>query len=310
MLKPNNAISAIGNTPLIKLSNIVPSDSANVWIKLEYVNPTGSYKDRMALAMIEGAEKRGNLKPGMTVVEYTGGSTGSSIAFICSVKGYAFHVISSNAFSNEKLDTMKAFGAKLEIIKSPSGKINSDLINKMIDRAKQLSKRDDYFFTDQLNNTDVINGFEMMGNEIQAQFDNSIDAFCASIGTAGAMMGVSNILLKSQSNIKIVALEPDTAAYYSKGQKNGKHHVEGIGLGFELPLLNKNNYNEARGINEQEARMMARQLAKEEGIFGGTSTGLNVVGALQLAKELGRGKNVITLACDTGLKYLNGAAYV
>ena len=142
MLKPNNAISAIGNTPLIKLSNIVPSDSANVWIKLEYVNPTGSYKDRMALAMIEGAEKRGNLKPGMTVVEYTGGSTGSSLAFICSVKGYAFHVISSNAFSNEKLDTMKAFGAKLEIIKSPSGKINSDLINKMIDRAKQLSKRD------------------------------------------------------------------------------------------------------------------------------------------------------------------------
>ena len=164
-----NAISTIGNTPLIQLSKIVPPDSANVYIKLEYFNPTGSYKDRMALAMIEGAEKRGILKPGMTVVEYTGGSTGSSLAFICSVKGYAFHVISSNAFSNEKLDTMKAFGAKLEIIESQSRKIDSDLIKKMIERANQLSKKPDYFFTDQLNNKDIINGFEVMGNEIQNQ---------------------------------------------------------------------------------------------------------------------------------------------
>jgi cysteine synthase len=304
-----NALSAIGNTPLIKLSKIIPSDSANVWIKLEYVNPTGSYKDRMALAMIEGAEQRGDLQPGMTVVEYTGGSTGSSLAFICAVKGYDFHVISSDAFAIEKLKTMKIFGANLEIINSPKGKINSDLIQKMIDRAKQLSRRDDYFFTDQLNNTDVIKGFEVMGNEIQNQFDYPIDGFCASVGTAGAMMGVSNILLKSHSNLKVVALEPDTAAYYSKGIKNGKHHVEGIGLGFELPLLNKNNYNEARGINEEESRIIARTLARDEGIFAGTSTGLNVVGALQLAKEMGQGKHVVTLACDSGLKYLNGDLY-
>lgn len=263
----------------------------------------------MALAMIEGAEQRGDLQPGMTVVEYTGGSTGSSLAFICAVKGYDFHVISSDAFAIEKLKTMKIFGANLEIINSPSGKINSDLIQKMIDRAKQLSRRDDYFFTDQLNNTDVIKGFEVMGNEIQNQFDYPIDGFCASVGTAGAMMGVSNILLKSHSNLKVVALEPDTAAYYSKGIKNGKHHVEGIGLGFELPLLNKNNYNEARGINEEESRIMARTLARDEGIFAGTSTGLNVVGALQLAKEMGQGKHVVTLACDSGLKYLNGDLY-
>ena len=153
----------------------------------------------MALAMIEGAEQRGDLQPGMTVVEYTGGSTGSSLAFICAVKGYDFHVISSDAFSIEKLKTMKTFGANLEIINSPSGKINSDIIQRMIDRAKQLSQRDDYFFTDQLNNTDVIKGFEVMGNEIQNQFDYPIDGFCASIGTAGAMMGVSNILLKYSS---------------------------------------------------------------------------------------------------------------
>ncbi|MBH09744.1 MAG: cysteine synthase [Candidatus Marinimicrobia bacterium] len=304
-----NAISTIGNTPLIQLSKIVPPDSANVYIKLEYFNPTGSYKDRMALAMIEGAEKRGILKPGMTVVEYTGGSTGSSLAFICSVKGYAFHVISSNAFSNEKLDTMKAFGAKLEIIESQSGKIDSNLIKKMIERANQLSKKPDYFFTDQLNNKDIINGFEVMGNEIQNQSKFTINAFCAGIGTAGALMGVSNILLKSHNNTKVVALEPETAAFYSKGIKNGKHRVEGIGLGFHLPLLNKNNYHESRGIDEKEAIKMARKLARDEGIFGGASTGLNVVGALQLAKELGKGKNVITLACDTGLKYLNGDLY-
>lgn len=309
MTKTLNAISAIGNTPLIKLSKIVPENSANIWIKLEYLNPTGSYKDRMALSMIEGAEERGELRPGMTVVEYTGGSTGSSLAFICSVKGYKFHVISSNAFSEEKLKTMKALGARLEIIDSPTKIINSDLINKMIERASELSRKEDYFFTDQLNNKDVIKGFENMGNEIKEKFDNKIDAFCASIGTAGALMGVSNILLQLKENVYIVALEPDTASYYSKGIKNGKHQVEGIGLGFELPLLKKDSYSEARGINEMEARMMSRKLAKCEGIFGGTSTGLNVAGALQLARELGPGKNVITVACDTGLKYLNGNLY-
>ena len=304
-----NALSGIGKTPLIKLSKVVPPNAANIWLKLEYLNPTGSYKDRMALAMIEGAEKRGHLKRGMTVVEYTGGSTGSALAFICAVKGYDFHVISSDVFADEKLKTMKIFGANLEIIKSPSGKINSDLIKKMIARANQLSKRDDYFFTDQLNNKDVIKGFEVMGNEIKDQVEDPIDGFCASVGTAGAMMGVSNILLESQSELKVVVLEPDTAAYYSKGIKNGKHNVEGVGLGFDLPLLEKNNYNEARGVNEDESRIMVRRLAKEEGIFAGTSTGLNVVGALQLAKEMGPEKNIVTLACDSGLKYLNGDLY-
>ena len=173
--------SGIGKTPLIKLSKVVPPNAANIWLKLEYLNPTGSYKDRMALAMIEGAEKRGDLKRGMTVVEYTGGSTGSALAFICAVKGYEFHVISSDVFADEKLKTMRIFGANLEIIKSPSGKINSDLIKKMIARANQLSKRDDYFFTDQLKNKDVIKGFEVMGNEIQDQIEDPIDGFCASV---------------------------------------------------------------------------------------------------------------------------------
>jgi len=310
MKKALNALEAIGNTPIVKLNKVVPDHAADVWVKLEGGNPTGSYKDRMALAIIEGAEIRRDLKPGMTVVEYTGGSTGSGLAFVCAVKGYKFHVVSSDAFAKEKLDTMRAFGAKLEVIHSPSGKINSNLINQMVDRAKELAMKDDYFFSDQLNNADIIKGFEKMGREILEQIDGSIDAFTCSVGTAGAFMGVSNILLDSDKDTKIVALEPASAPYYSKNQFDGDHHVEGIGLGFELPLLDKNNYHEARGIEESEAREMAKLLASEEGIFGGTSSGLNVVGAIQLAEELGKGKTVVTIAVDTGLKYLTGNLFL
>ena len=310
MKKALNALGAIGNTPIVKLNKVVPDHAADVWVKLEGGNPTGSYKDRMALSIIEGAEIRGDLKPGMTVVEYTGGSTGSGLAFVCAVKGYKFHVVSSDAFAKEKLDTMRAFGAKLEVIHSPSGKINSNLINQMVDRAKELGMKDDYFFSDQLNNADIIKGFEKMGREILDQIDGSIDAFTCSVGTAGAFMGVSNILLDSDKDTKIVALEPASAPYYSKNQFDGDHHVEGIGLGFELPLLDKNNYHEARGIEESEAREMAKLLASEEGIFGGTSSGLNVVGAIQLAEELGKGKTVVTIAVDTGLKYLTGNLFL
>jgi len=310
MIKALNALEAIGNTPIVKLNKVIPDYAADVWVKLEGGNPTGSYKDRMALAIIEGAEIRGDLKPGMTVVEYTGGSTGSGLAFVCAVKGYKFHVVSSDAFAKEKLDTMRAFGAKIEVIHSPSGKINSNLINQMVDRAKELATKDDYFFSDQLNNTDIIKGFEKMGREILKQIDRSIDAFTCSVGTAGAFMGVSNILLDSDKNTKIVALEPASVPYYSKNQSDGDHHVEGIGLGFELPLLDKNNYHEARGIDESEAREMAKFLASEEGIFGGTSSGLNVVGAIKLAEELGKGKTVVTIAVDTGLKYLTGNLFI
>ncbi|MBL7011101.1 MAG: cysteine synthase family protein [Candidatus Marinimicrobia bacterium] len=305
-----NMLESIGNTPIVRLNHIVPENAGDVWVKCEGGNPTGSYKDRMALAMIEGAEARGELTPGMTVVEYTGGSTGSGLAFVCAVKGYDFHVISSNAFAKEKLDTMRAFGANLEVIQSPSGKIDSELINQMIVRAKELAERDDYFFTDQLNNTDIIKGFENMGREILDQMEDPIDAFTCSVGTAGTLMGVSNILLNSEYEPKIVALEPASAPFYSQGKTGGKHHVEGIGLGFDLPLLNSDNYHEARGIDENEARNMANRLAREEGIFAGTSSGLNVVGAIQLAEELGEGKTVVTVAVDTGLKYLNGDLFM
>ena len=242
----------------------------------------------------------------MTVVEYTGGSTGSALAFVCAVKGYDFHVISSDAFAKEKLDTMRALGANLEVIHSPTGKIDENLIKEMIARAKKLAQNDHYFFTDQLNNGDIITGFETMGIEIMDQMEKPMDAFTCSVGTAGAFMGVSNIILNSSYDIKLVALEPASASFYSKGQSVGKHQVEGIGLGFELPLFKKENYHEVRGIEEREGRKMAKSLAQKEGIFTGTSSGLNVTGALQLSEELGKGKRVVSVAVDTGLKYLNG----
>jgi len=298
----------VGNTPIVHLRKVVPPHSADVLIKLEYFNPTGSYKDRMALAMIEEAEKRGHLRPGMTVVEYTGGSTGSSLAFVCAVKGYPFKVVSSDAYAREKLDTMRAFGAELEIIASHNGKITPDLIPRMIERAKNIAQADNTYFTDQFNNTDSIKGYSQIGYELLQQVTNPIGAFCGGVGTAGMLVGVSRALREGNAQTQIVALEPATSTAISTGTA-GSHHIEGIGVGFIPPLLDRDDYDEARGIDEAEAREMARRLTREEGIFSGTSTGLNVVGALQLARELGPGHTIVTIAVDSGLKYLTGDLY-
>jgi cysteine synthase A len=300
-----SVLDAIGKTPLVKLQKIVPSDSAEVWVKLEFFNPTGSYKDRMALAMIEEAEVRGELHPGMTVVEYTGGSTGSSLAFVCAVKGYEFKVVSSDAFAREKLQTMRAFGAHLVLVPSIGGQITPDLIHRMIDRAQEIAAAGDTYWTNQLRNVDTIKGYMGIGRELVAQVDGPIHAFCGAVGTAGMLNGVSRALREAGSTARIVALEPASSAAISTGQA-GTHHVEGIGIGFVPPLLDTTAYDEARGIDEGEARHMARRLAREEGVFVGVSSGLNVVGALQLARELGPGQTVVTVAVDTGLKYLAG----
>ena len=304
-----STLQAIGNTPIVKLQKLISADSATVLVKLEYFSPTGSYKDRMALAMIEEAEARGDLRPGMTVVEYTGGSTGSSLAFICAVKGYRFRVVSSDAFSREKLQTMRAFGAELTIVPSQGGQITPDLIPRMIEEARKIaSSQKDTYWTNQMYNTDSIKGYTNIGREMLQQVNGPVHAFCGGVGTAGMLMGVSRALREVQSPARIIALEPASSAVISTGVA-GTHHIEGIGAGFIPPLLNKGAYHEARGIDETEARQMARQLAKEEGIFAGVSTGLNVVGALQLARELGPGHTVVTVAVDTGLKYLAGDLY-
>jgi len=302
---PRSVLDAIGDTPVVPLNRIVPEGSARVLVKLEFINPTGSYKDRMALAMIEAAEARGELRPGMTVVEYTGGSTGSSLAFVCAVKGYAFTVVSSDAFAQEKLQTMRAFGARVEVVPSGGRGITTDLIEGMIARARALAASKDTYWTDQFRNADSLNGYEQIGRELVRQVETPIDVFCAGVGTAGMLMGVARAFRTAGSATRIVALEPAASAVISTGTP-GAHRVEGIGVGFVPPLLDARHYDEARGIDEAEARQTARRLAREEGIFAGTSTGLNVAGALRLAQELGPGHLVATVAVDTGLKYLAG----
>jgi cysteine synthase A len=304
----SSTLEAIGDTPIVRLHKLVPPGSADVLVKLEYFNPTGSYKDRMAKAMIEYAEQRGDLRPGMTVVEYTGGSTGSSLAFVCAVKGYRFKVESSDAFSQEKLRTMEAFGAELTIVPSKGGMITPDLIPRMIEVARQLAQEPNTFWTDQFNNRDMLKGYEQLGSELLAQIDGRIDVFCGGVGTAGMLMGTARALKGKDPATRIVALEPGSSPVLTAG-KPGTHHVEGIGTSFVPPLLDPHQYDEARAIDEGEARAMARRLAREEGIFTGISSGLNVVGALQLARELGAGHTVVTVAVDSGLKYLAGDLY-
>jgi cysteine synthase A len=297
----------VGGTPLVRLNKVVGERSADVYVKLEWFNPTGSYKDRMALAMIEEAERRGDLRPGMTVVEYTGGSTGSSLAFVCAVKGYRFRVVSSDAFAVEKLRTMTAFGAELTIVPSDGGRITPDLIPRMVEKAQEYADEPNTYFTNQLHNSDSILGYRKVGEELIQQLDR-IDVFCAAVGTAGLAMGVSSALADARSETRIVVLEPASTPILTRGEA-GAHRVEGIGIGFVPPLLDRERYDEARAVDEGEARAMARRLASEEGLLAGTSSGLNVTGALVIAAELGPGHNVATVAVDTGLKYLGGDLY-
>jgi cysteine synthase A len=303
-----SVLEAIGNTPAVKLRKLVTREMADVVVKLEYYNPTGSYKDRMALAMIEGAEARGSLRPGMRVVEYTGGSTGSSLALVCAIKGYPFVPVSSDGFAREKLQTMRLFGADLQIVPSENGKLTPELFRTMIDKAKKLGEEPNTYYTDQFNNTDAIEGYMGIGKELFEQVGPELAAFCGGVGTAGMLMGVSRALKARGSQARIVALEPTSSAVLTTG-KGGPHRVEGIAAGFRPPHLKDGEFDEARAIDEQEARAMARRLAREEGIFAGTSSGLNVVAALQLARELGPGKTVATVAVDSGLKYLAGDLY-
>ena len=303
-----NILDTIGNTPIVKLQKIVPEGSGEVYVKLEANNPTGSKKDRMALAMIEGAEKRGILKKGMSVVEYSGGSTGAGLALVCGIKGYRFRLITADVFGKEKIGLMKALGADLEIIESDNGKITKELISKMINRASEISNEPGTFFTDQLNNSDVIEGFVPLGDEIRQQLDKNVDAICDTIGTAGTLMGIAKSFKSVGSNCKIVALEPASSPILSKGIR-GAHNVEGVGLGFIPAIYNSKYIDNVITIEESTARRTCKDLAIKEGIFCGTSSGMNVAGALQLSEELGPKSRVVAVACDTGLKYLSDGLF-
>ena len=304
----HSTLHAIGNTPLVKLSKVVAPESADVYVKLEYYNPTGSYKDRMARAMIEEAEKRGTLRPGMTVVEFTGGSTGSSLAFVCAVKGYPLKLVCSDAFAQEKLRTMAAFGAELNIVPSREGKITPDLFVRMRELTLELASQGNCYWTDQFNNPDAKLGYAGIGREIIEQLDGKIDLFCGGVGTGGMLMGVAAVLRQGVPNARVVALEPATSPVLTQG-KSGPHRVEGIGTGAVPPMLKSGAYDSALAVDEAEARIMAVRMAREEGIFAGISSGLNVAAAVQLASELGPGHNVVTVAVDSGMKYLAGDLY-
>jgi cysteine synthase A len=300
-------LDAIGRTPIVRLKRLAEADAAELWVKLESCNPTGSYKDRMALAMIEGAEGAGRLNPGQTVVEYTGGSTGSSLAFVCALKGYPLRIVSSDAFAVEKIRTMEAFGADVELVSSPEG-ITPQLIPRMMERAAEIVEEVDGFATDQFRNTDMIEGYRGLGQEILEQLDEPPNAFCAYIGTAGCFLGVTRELRASVPGLHRVAVEPAESPALSEG-RSGTHHIEGGGIGFWPPQLEHDDIDEVIAVPEAQAFATARQAAEEEGLLSGPSTGANIAAALIVARRLGPGHRVVTAQVDSGLKYLAGTLY-
>jgi cysteine synthase A len=300
-------LDAIGHTPIVRLSRLAEPDVAEVWAKLESFNPTGSYKDRMALAMIEGAERSGRLQPGQTVVEYTGGSTGSSLAFVCALKGYPLRIVSSDAFAAEKTRMTQAFGAEVELIPSPAG-ITPQLIPRMMERAVEVVDEVGGSATDRCRNVDMIAGYRALGREILEQLEGPPDAFCAYIGTAGCFLGVTRELRAAVPSLHRVAVEPAESPFLSKG-RSGTHHIEGGGAGFRPPLLGQDELDEVIAIPEAEAFATARRAAREEGLLSGPSTGANIAAALMVARRLGPGRRVVTTQVDSGLKYLAGDLY-
>jgi cysteine synthase A len=302
-------MKAVGKTPLIKLERLAEPGSADIYVKWEGANPTGSMKDRMALAMVEGAEKRGDLKPGGTVVEYTGGSTGSSLAMVCATKGYKAHFASSDAFAKEKLQTMRAFGAELDIIPSGDGKITAKLIDTVIERAKELSKAPNTFWTDQFNNEDNKNAYHAMAREVIDVLGTNVDEFIMGIGTGGCFSGNAETFKDQVPGIKCVAIEPYHVRALSGGDVSGKHKLEGIGSGFIPSICRIDLADEIVPVKDEDAQETARKLARIEGIFGGTTSGANVWTAIQRARELGPGKKIVTIIVDSGLKYLSGDLY-
>ncbi len=299
----------IGNTPLIKLERLSEPGSAEIYVKYEGANPTGSMKDRMAISMVEGAEKRGELKQGGRVMDYTGGSAGSSLAMVCATKGYQAYFVSSDAFSAEKLQTMRAFGATLEIFPSGNGKITAKLIDSMVARAREISKEPNTFWTDQFNNVDNRNAYHNMAREIIAVLGKNIDEFIMGVGTGGSFSGNAEILKKEIPTIRCIAIEPFNVRALSGGDISGTHRLEGIGSGFIPAICRLDLADEIIPVSDEDAIDTARKLARMEGVFGGTTAGANVWTAIQRARILGAGKKIVTIVPDSGLKYLNGDLY-
>jgi cysteine synthase len=293
---------------MVRLRKVVPHGCAEVFVKLEWENPTGSMKDRMAHAVISQAEADGRLLPGDTVIDYTGGSTGASLALVCAALGYPLEIVSSDAFAREKLDQMAALGAHLTLVRSEGGLTTRKLILEMIEAARLLSRKPHTYWTDQLNNHDSIAGYFSLGEEIWRQTEGEIDAFIHCVGTAASSRGVATVLKRYKPGIKIVCVEPAESSVLLGGQA-GPHKIEGVGIGYIPPLWDPSLVDDVLPVRTDEAKAMARLLAREEALFAGTSSGANVVAAIQVAERLGPEAKVITLMVDSGLKYLNTDVY-
>lgn len=303
-----SVLERIGGTPLIALKGIRPEGCARILLKVESENPTGSMKDRMALAMIEAAERRGRLRPGGRVVEYTGGSTGVSLALICAARGYPLSLVTSDAFSAEKRAHMAALGAELTLVPSEAGGMDEALTRNMIAAAREIAEGSGAYWTDQLNNADQLEAYHAMGAEIWRQTEGRIDAFVQSTGTAASLRGVAEALRDRNPDIRIVAVEPAESPVLSGGE-TGVHKIEGIGAGFVVPLWEPSLVDEIIAVSTDEAMAMARRLARAAGLFAGTSTGANLVAAMAVGRRLGPEATVVTVMCDSGLKYLSTALY-
>jgi cysteine synthase A len=301
-------LHAIGHTSLVQLQHVVPPGCADVLVKLEWENPTGSVKDRMALAVISRAEADGRLRPGATVVEYTGGSTGASLALVCAAKGYRIRIVSSDAFSREKLDQMAALGAELTIVPSEGGRTTKKLILDMIEAARMLSREPNTYWTDQLNNHDSIAGYFPLGEEIWTQTSGRVDAFVHCVGTGASSRGVATVVKRHAPAVQVAAVEPGESSVLLGGEP-GPHKIEGVGIGYTPPLWDPSLIDMVVAVATEDAKEMARRLAREEGLFAGTSSGANVIAAIQVGMKLGPGATVVTLMADSGLKYLNTDVY-
>ena len=299
-----NILDAIGNTSLVRLQRI----TTQVFAKLEGENPTGSMKDRMAGAVVTAAEAGGRLKRGDTIIEYTGGSTGTSLAFVAAAKGYGIRIVTSDAFSQEKRDHMAALGAELVLVPSEGGLTTKKLILAMVEKARELSAEPNTFWVNQLENRDSIEGYHALGEEIWHQMDGRVDAFVHSVGTAASIRGVSDILKRHNRNVQIIAVEPAESSVLL-GNEPGPHKIEGVGIGYMPPLWEPSAVDGIEAVATKDAKEMARRLAAEEALFAGTSSGANVIAAMRVAERLGPDARVATLLCDSGLKYLSTDVY-
>ena len=300
---------SVGRTPLVELRRVVPPGGARVFVKVEAQNPTGSMKDRMALSVVDRAAASGRLSPGGRLVEYTGGSTGTSLAFVCAARGYPITLVTSDAFSREKRDHMRALGATVEELPSDGGKTTKELIQRMMARAAEVSASPGSFYADQFNTPDAAAGYASLADEAWAALNGRVDAFVQSVGTAQCIKGVGEVLRRLNPSVHVTAVEPAESPVLSGGAP-GAHKIEGVGPGFVPPVWTADLADEIQAVSTADARAMCRRLAREEGLFGGTSSGANVIVAMEVARRLGPGKTVLTLICDSGLKYLSTDLYM